>query len=44
MHDYACSQAIMVEQEVAHLAVSLIVADAVVRCDVLERPERVVTA
>jgi hypothetical protein len=38
LQDYASSIAIKVEQETAHLAVSLIVADAVVECEVLERP------
>lgn len=43
LHDYTYSQGIMVEQEIAHLAISLIVADAVCRCEVLERPHYVVT-
>ena len=38
LQDYASSKAIKVEQETAHLAVSLIVADAVIECEVLERP------
>lgn len=39
MREYASSQAIHVVQEIAHLAVSLIVADAVVECEVLERQQ-----
>jgi hypothetical protein len=38
LQEYASSKAIKVEQETAHLAVSLIVADAVIECEVLERP------
>ena len=33
-----------VEQETAHLAVSLVVADAVVECEVLEKPNNAPTA
>ncbi len=43
LKDYICSTAVLVEQETAHLAVSLIVADAVVECEVLERPHDVIT-
>lgn len=38
LEDYKASNDIKVEQETAHLAISLIVADAVVECEVLERP------
>lgn len=44
LHDYASSKTILVEEEIAHLAVSLIVADAVVECEVLERPQDALTA
>lgn len=37
--DYRCSKTGLVEEEVAHLAVSLVVADAVVECEVLEKPD-----
>jgi hypothetical protein len=37
LKEYASSEVIKVEQETAHLAISLIVADAVVECEVLER-------
>jgi hypothetical protein len=37
LKDYVSSKAIKVEEEAAHLAVSLIVADAVIECEVLER-------
>lgn len=40
--DYRCSKSGIVEEEVAHLAVSLVVADAVVECEVLERPDHAV--
>jgi hypothetical protein len=36
--DYKSSQCVKVEQETAHLAISLIVAEAVIECEVLERP------
>jgi hypothetical protein len=36
--DYKSSKCTKVEQETAHLAISLIVADAVIECEVLERP------
>jgi hypothetical protein len=39
--EYCASQAQPVEMEVARLAVSLIVADAVLECEVLERPDHV---
>jgi hypothetical protein len=38
LEDYKASNDLKVEQETAHLAISLIVADAVVECEVLERP------
>jgi hypothetical protein len=42
--DYKKSSNDKVEEEMAHLAVSLIVADAIVECEVLERPEDAITA
>lgn len=36
--DYRASKAGLVEEEIARLAVSLVVADAVVECEVLEKP------
>lgn len=36
---YRCSASGIVEEEAAHLAVSLVVADAIVECEVLERPD-----
>jgi hypothetical protein len=42
--DYVSSSDLKVEDEIAHLAVSLIVADAIVECEVLERPEDATTA
>ncbi len=44
MQDYSCSIDADVETEAAHLAISLIVADAVIECEVLERPNHAVTA
>lgn len=44
LQDYVHSQSVMVEEETADLAVSLIVADAVVECEVMERPKHVATA
>lgn len=44
LKEYASSEAIKVEQEIAHLAISLIVADAVVECEVLERPTNALAA
>jgi hypothetical protein len=41
---YKASSEIKVEHEIAHLAVSLVVADAVVECEVLERPNNAPTA
>lgn len=41
LHDYTCSSTLKVDQEYAHLAISLIVADAVVECEVLERPHAI---
>jgi hypothetical protein len=41
--EYKVSRDIKVHQEIAHLAISLIVADAVVECEVLERPLNAVT-
>jgi hypothetical protein len=39
LNEYAQSKtSVHVESEIAHLAISLIVADAIVECDVLERP------
>jgi hypothetical protein len=43
LDDYKTSSGIKVEQEIAHLAVSLVVVDAVVECEVLERPVNAVT-
>lgn len=43
MHEYSCSAEDGVEAELAHLAVSLVVADAVIECEVLERPENAAT-
>jgi hypothetical protein len=40
---YKDSNDVKVEQEYAHLAISLIVADAVIECEVLERPEHAPT-
>jgi hypothetical protein len=42
--DYRSSSEVKVEQEVADLAITLIVADAIVECEVLERPEDATTA
>lgn len=42
--DYRRSRAGLVEEEVAHLAISLVVADAVVECEVLEKPDHATTA
>jgi hypothetical protein len=39
LNDYCASKAGAVEEEIARLAVSLVVADAVVECEVLERPD-----
>lgn len=36
--DYRASKAGLVEEEIARLAVSLVVADAVIECEVLEKP------
>jgi hypothetical protein len=36
--DYKFSEGAKVQLETAHLAISLIVADAVIECEVLERP------
>ena len=44
LENYASSKTILVEEETAHLAVSLIVADAVIECEVLERPQDAITA
>jgi hypothetical protein len=44
LQDYKSSLEVKVEQEIADLAVSLIVADAIVECEVLERPEDALTA
>lgn len=44
LDDYKASSETKVEQEIAHLAVSLVVADAVVECEVLERPNNATTA
>lgn len=41
--DYCTSKASLVEAEIARLAVSLVVADAVVECEVLERPPHATT-
>ncbi len=37
IQDYKSSREVKVHQEIAHLAISLIVADAIVECEVLER-------
>ena len=42
--DYRCSKSGLVEEEIAHLAVSLVVADAVVECEVLEKPDHATAA
>jgi hypothetical protein len=44
LEQYKASKAVMVEQETAHLAVSLVVFDAIIECDVLERPVDVIAA
>jgi hypothetical protein len=44
MEDYKSSKSANVERETAHLAISLIVADAVIECEVLERPPYAPTA
>jgi hypothetical protein len=44
LESYKTSNELKVEQETAHLAVSLVVVDAVVECDVLERPSDAATA
>lgn len=38
LDDYKASSETKVEEEVAHIAVSLVVADAVIECEVLEKP------
>jgi len=38
LEDYKTSADLKVEEEMAHLAISLVVADAVIECEVLERP------
>ena len=42
--DFSAGSAAHVMQETAHLAVCLIVADAVIECEVLERPADVVAS
>ncbi len=42
--DYKLSREAKVEDEIVDLAISLIVADAIVECEVLERPEDALTA
>ncbi len=44
MKEYAESQSVSIEEECAHLAVSLIVADAICDCVVLERPKNATSA
>lgn len=44
LQDFASTRGISVAQEIAHLAISLVVADAIVECEVLERPQNVITA
>lgn len=44
LENYKNSGNIKVAEEIAHLAISVIVADAIVECEVLERPEDVITA
>ncbi|HXP41431.1 MAG TPA: hypothetical protein VN833_14295 [Candidatus Acidoferrales bacterium] len=43
LESYKKSSNMKVEEERAHLAVSLVVADAIVECEVLERPEDAIT-
>jgi hypothetical protein len=43
LSDYKASSSVKVEQETANLAISLIVADAVIECEVLERPLNALT-
>jgi hypothetical protein len=40
LDEYSSSKLVSVRQETAHLAISLIVADAVIECEVLERPKK----
>lgn len=42
--DYRASKTGLVEEEIARLAVSLVVADAVVECEVLERPDHAIAS
>lgn len=42
LDDFRASKAGLVEEEIARLAVSLVVADAVVECEVLEKPDHAV--
>ncbi len=42
LEDYRASKAGLVEEEIARLAVSLVVADAVVECEVLEKPDHAI--
>ncbi len=44
IESYVLSHDRVVEEEVAHLAVSLIVADAIVECEVLQRPYNVASS
>ncbi len=44
MEEYKSSSGAKVEQEMARLAISLVVADAVVECDVLEEPTNAATS
>lgn len=44
LQDYKSSGDDKVDQEYAHLAVCLVVADAIIECEVLERPLNVVTS
>ena len=42
INDYASSSVDAIEQEMVHLAISLIVTDAIVECEVLEKPRNAV--
>jgi len=44
IQDYKSSSEVKVEQEIADLAISLIVADAIVECEVLNRPKDALTS
>lgn len=44
LKEYTASEKLAVESEIAHLAVCVVVADAVIECEVLERPPHAATA